>query len=141
MLLAKPASNRLIVPHEAPNYPVVHIARWPRTLFDSHDAFVRLTEMYDSVMQAYIQEKSRDELIEWFVPHDDNDLSTPSMDITPLRKEDAVDWLERNFPFVAIPWLHRGDHTDIIWEVEDKFGGLIAFGDTGYLYVFAADLM
>lgn len=99
-----------------------------------------LTEMYDTAMQGFIQQMSPDELAQWFVPHDDYDLSM-SLDVTPLRKEDSVDWMKRNFPFVHIPWLQPGDHTEIIDETEGDFGNLIAYGNAGYFYVFVADLL
>lgn len=140
-LFATPASERLIVRYENPHYPVVFIARWPKTAFTSHGAFLRLTEMYDTAMQGFIQGMTPDELAKWFEPHDDFDLSAPLLDTIPERKEDAVAWMKRNFPFVEIPWLHEGDHTEIIGETEGKFGDLIAYGDAGYFYVFVADLL
>ena len=92
-----------------------------------------------SAMQGFIQDMTPDELAEWFVPHEDFDPSAPPFDVTPSRTEDSVEWMKRNFPFVRIPWLHSGDHTQIIDETEVKFGSLIAYGDAGYFYVFAAD--
>lgn len=140
-LYATSPTERLVVPYENPHYPVVHIAKWPRTSFGSHGEFVRLTEMYDSAMQGFIQKMTLDELAEWFVPHEDYDLSVPPFDIAVSRTEDAVEWMQRNFPFVRIPWLRSGDHTEIIEEAEGEFGDLIAYGDAGYLYVFVADLL
>lgn len=141
MLFAKPPTERLIIPHKEPTYPVVHVARWPSAQFESHDSFIELTETYDTAMQGYIQGMSRSELSEWFVPHHECDPSAIAGDITVKRTEDAVDWVERTLPFVSIPWLHREDHTEIIWEAEGEFGELIAFGDAGYFYLFVADLL
>jgi hypothetical protein len=140
-LFAKPPSDRLIVPFANPNYPVVFIARWPGALFDSHGAFIQFTEIYDSAMQGFLQGMSLEELSEWFVPRDDFDSFAPPVTVRPSRTEDAVDWIARNFPFAQIPWLRRGDHTQIIGEDEGKFGGLTTYGDEGYLDVFVADLM
>jgi hypothetical protein len=140
-LFATSPSDRLIVPYENPHYPVVFIARWPNTSFASHGAFVRLTEMYDTAMQGFIQGMPPGELANWFTPHDDFDLSAPPSDITPLRTEDSIAWMKRNFPFVQIPWQQTGDHTEIIGETEGEFGDLIAYGDAGYFYVFVADLI
>ncbi len=91
--------------------------------------------MYDSAMQGFIQGMTLDELAEWFDPHEYYDLSVPSLDIGSSRTEDSVQWMNRNFPFVQIPWLHTGDHTEIIDDTEGEFGDLIAYGDAGYLYV------
>jgi hypothetical protein len=140
-LFAKSPSERLVVPCENPHHPAVFVARWPKSSFASHGEFVRLTELYDTAMQGFIQGMTPAQLAEWFVPHDGYDLSAPALDITPSRREDSVEWMKRNFPFVRIPWLHSGDHTEIIDETEGKFGGLIAYGDAGYLYVFVADLL
>jgi hypothetical protein len=140
-LFAKPPSERLIIPFDNPNYPVLFIARWPGEFFDSHGAFVRFTEMYDSAMQGFVQGMARDDLSEWFVPHEELDVHAPPVAVTPSRTEDAVDWMARNFPFAEIPWLRRGDHTEIIDEYEGEFGGLTAYGDAGYLNVFVADLL
>ena len=138
-LYATSPTERLVIPYENPHHPVVHIARWPKTSFGSHGEFVRLTEMYDSAMQGFVQNMTLDELEGWFVPREDFDMSAPPLDIDVSRTEDAVEWMKRNFPFVRIPWLRSGDHTEIIDETEGKFGDLIAYGDAGYLYVFVAD--
>ncbi|MDY0169328.1 MAG: hypothetical protein RBS80_22480 [Thermoguttaceae bacterium] len=138
-LYATSPTERLVVPYENPHYPAVHIARRPKTSFSSHGEFVRLTEMYDSAMQGFIQDMSPGELAEWFVPHEDYDLTVPPLKIAVSRTEDAVEWMGRNFPFVRIPWLRSGDHTEIIDDTEGEFGDLIAYGDAGYLYVFVAD--
>jgi hypothetical protein len=96
-------------------------------------------KMYDSAMQGFIQQMTPDELGEWFVPHDSFNLAAPLCDVTPLRREDSVEWMKRNFPLVQIPWLHPGDHSEIIDETEGEFGNLTAYGEAGYLYVFVAD--
>jgi hypothetical protein len=140
-LFAKAPAERLIVPYENPHYPAVFIARWPGELFASHGDFVRLTEMFDSAMQGLIQGMSPAELAEFFVPHEDADLSTPLPKIPVQRIEDAVGWMERNFPFVHIPWLRPGDHHEILDEDESEFGGLTAHGKAGYFYVFVADVI
>ncbi len=140
-LFAKEPSERLIVPHENPHYPVVFLARWRKEYFDSHGAFIRMTEMYDSAMQGFIQAMSPNDLAKWFVPREDYDVSAPPADVSPSRTEDSVDWLKRNFPFVRVPWLRTGDHIEILVDDESEFGNLIAYGKSGYLYVFVADLL
>lgn len=140
-LFAKAPTERLIVPYENPHYPAVFIARWPAGMFASHGDFVRLTEMFDSAMQGLIQGMSPPELAEYFVPHEDADLSAPPPNIPVQRIEDVVGWLERNFPFVHIPWLLPGDHHEILDEDESEFGGLTAHGKAGYFYVFVADVI
>jgi hypothetical protein len=139
-LFARPPSERLIVHYENPGYPVVFIARWPRNLFTSPGEFNFLTERYDCALQGFIQDMPQEELAGWHVPHEEcKDLSI--VEVTPERSEDAVDWMERNFPFANIPWLRRGEHTEIIRESEGTFGELMIYGDGGYLYVFVADLL
>jgi hypothetical protein len=141
-LFATPPSERLIFPRENPNYPVVFVARWPKTAFASHSAFCRQTEMYDTAMQGFIQGMTLNELTNWFEPHEDYDLLSPyPPDVSPERIEDSVLWMKRNFPTVEIPWLKVGDHTEILSETEGEFGELIAYGDSGYLYVFVADML
>ncbi len=140
-LIAKPPSQRAIVPLEKPTYPVLFAARWPAELFGSHDEFLDFTSRFDSELQAFIQGIYDDDLRESFVPQADNAM-TPARDaIAPARVEDAVDWVKRIFPFAVIPWLSRGDHTQILDEHQDRFGDLTAFGPAGYMVVFAADLV
>ena len=92
-------------------------------------------------MQGFIQGVSGDELAESFVPRDDIDATKAPTPVTPSRLEDAVDWINRIFPFAVIPWLNRDDHVQILEEHQDQFGQLISFGPAGYLLVFAADLV
>ncbi len=75
------------------------------------------------------------------MPH--HDLHEPESieDIDVIRIEDAAVWISRIFPFVQVPWLNTGDHTEVLSEVDDKFGELIAFGKAGYLYIFVADVL
>lgn len=138
-LFSKLPSERLVVPDKNPNRPAVFAARWPKASVASHGEFVRITEMYDSAMQGFVQGMTPVELAEYFVPHDEYDWSTPPLEIASIRAEDSVEWMKRNLPNAHVPWLQPGDHTEIIDEHEGEFGDLIAFGVAGYLYVFVAD--
>ncbi|MCC9604278.1 hypothetical protein LOC68_00120 [Blastopirellula sp. JC732] len=138
-LYLNPPSHRLIVPYANPHYPVVFIARWPKGVFASHGEFIRFYEAYDSAMQGYLQGMPEEALEDWFVPHESLDFSQPAVEVLPERTEDAVVWMERNFPFVQLPWLKPGDHSEILDEDQGKFGSLTAYGNGGYLYVFVAD--
>jgi len=140
-LLAKPPCDRLTIPFKSPDGPAVFVARWPVTSFESPAGFVAFTERYDSAMQGCIQGMDGNELAEWFVPHEDIDVTETPASISPSRNEDAVDWINRNFPFVVIPWLSRGDHTEVYDEHQGEYGDLIAVGPAGYLMVFVADLL
>ncbi len=119
--------------------PCVFTARWPADRFASHGEFLRLTQIYDSAMQGFIQGMPPQELLDYFVPYDDVDLTSPAAAVEPVRNEDAISWLARNMPGIDIPWLAPDDHTEVLSEDEDKFGMLNAFGAAGYLTLFVAD--
>ncbi|PQO41606.1 hypothetical protein [Blastopirellula marina] len=81
-----------------------------------------------------------EELVDWFVPYDDRDPAESPEDVNVLRHEDATEWIKRNLSHVSLPWLSKGDHVAILQEAEES-GYLIASGEAGYFYVFAADIL
>lgn len=138
-LFASNPTQRVLLPIDGSYYPGVFAARWPASSFATHGEFIRLVEMYSSAMQGFIQGMSPQELNDWFIPREDGDLKGPPPAITPLRSQDATDWLQQNLPGIDIPWLKPGDHTEILDEEQGKFGHVNAHGPAGYLSVFVAD--
>ena len=66
-------------------------------------------------------------------------LSHPERFANVERTEDAVDWITRNLPYAYVPWLNRGDHSEILDEDDSEY--LTAFGPAGHLTLFICDLL